>query len=77
MQSLDPTEFQTRRDKIDVALKNSGWDIADSSQVALEVDTKKSDFSTGNYRTYGETRKTIGIEDSSKTPDTKVESGHQ
>ena len=62
MQSLDPTEFQTRRDKIDVALDGSGWDIGDSSQVALEVDTKKSDFKTGNYKSHGDTRKMIGIE---------------
>lgn len=41
---LDLNEFQTRKQKIDVLLKEQGWDISDRSRVILEVDTKQSNF---------------------------------
>ena len=41
---LDLNEFQTRKLKIDVLLKEQGWDVGDRSKVVLGVDTKQSDF---------------------------------
>ena len=41
---LDLNEFQTRKQKIDIFLKEQGWDVGDRSKVVLEVDTKQSDF---------------------------------
>src|SRR6267143_695427 len=51
------TEYKTRREKIDVLLKRSGWDVRDRTKVILEVDTKQSDFKSGNYKTVQETLK--------------------
>lgn len=39
---LDLNEFQTRKQKIDVLLKEQGWDEDDRSKVILDVDTKAS-----------------------------------
>lgn len=49
------SEYRTRRDKIDVLLKKTGWDVNDRARVALEVDTKQSDFKAGNYKTMAQT----------------------
>ena len=32
-----PTEAETRRDKIDGKLREAGWDLADPSQVSIEL----------------------------------------
>lgn len=53
--SLDLPEFETRRQKIDVLLKEQGWDVGERSKVILEVDTKQSDFRAQNYKTVAET----------------------
>ena len=55
--SLDLPEFETRRQKIDVLLKEQGWDVGERSKVILEVDTKQSDFRAQNYKTVAETLK--------------------
>ncbi len=52
---LDLSEFQTRKQKIDVFLKKSGWHIEDKTKVLVEIDTKQSDFITQEYRTVSET----------------------
>lgn len=51
------SEFKTRQEKIDVLLKETGWDVKDRSKVWLEVDTKQSDFKKKDYRTVSETLK--------------------
>lgn len=48
-------EFQTRKQKIDVLLREQGWDVSDRSQIVVEVDTKQSDFKSRSYRTVSET----------------------
>ncbi len=53
----DPTEAQTRREKIDPLLKEQGWDVRNRSQVVLEVDTRQSDFVSRDYKTVKETLK--------------------
>ncbi len=52
------SEWRTRREKIDVLLKRSGWDVDDRTKVYQEVDTKQSDFKAGKYKTVTETLKT-------------------
>lgn len=51
----DPSEAQTRREKIDPLLKEQGWDVGIRSQVVLEVDTRQSNFITHDYKTVKET----------------------
>lgn len=51
------SEYRTRREKIDVQLRKSGWDVDDRSKVIQEVDTKQSDFKAGNYKTIDQTLK--------------------
>ncbi len=34
------SEYKTRREKIDVLLKKTGWDVTDRTKVVQEVDTK-------------------------------------
>jgi type I restriction enzyme R subunit len=50
-------EFETRKQKIDVLLREQGWHVDDRSKVILEVDTKQSDFRAQNYKTVSETLK--------------------
>lgn len=50
-------EYNTRRKKIDVLLKEQGWDVKDCSKIILEVDTKQSDFNAKKYKTISETLK--------------------
>ena len=52
-----PSEESTRKEKIDILLKQAGWDVSDQTRVVLEVDTKQSDFKRRNYRTVSETLK--------------------
>jgi type I restriction enzyme R subunit len=54
---LDLNEFQTRKLKIDVLLKEQGWNVDDRSKVVLEVDTKQSDFKKQDYKQVNETRR--------------------
>jgi len=63
MQSEYLTEWETRKAKIDVALKAAGWNPSDLSMIVQEVDTKQSDFLTRRYRLYKETKGTIGKEE--------------
>ena len=56
-QESDPNESETRRQKIDLLLKEQGWDVGHRSKVVLEVDTKQSDFRAQNYKTVSETLK--------------------
>ncbi len=50
-------EFQTRIKKVDVLLKEQGWDVKDSGKVVSEVDTKQSNFKEKRYLTVSETLK--------------------
>ncbi|MHC1600064.1 MAG: DEAD/DEAH box helicase family protein, partial [Candidatus Methanospirareceae archaeon] len=52
---MDLNEFETRKQKIDVLLKEQGWTVGDGRKVIIEVDTKQSDFRAQNYRTVSET----------------------
>jgi len=52
---MDLNEFQTRLQKIDVFLKEQGWDVGDRSKVITEVDTKQSDFTTQDYKRVSDT----------------------
>ena len=52
---LDLNEFQTRRQKIDLFLERSGWNVEDKTKVLVEIDTKQSDFITQEYRTVSDT----------------------
>ncbi|ATU08595.1 type I restriction endonuclease subunit R [Methanohalophilus portucalensis] len=54
---IDLNELETRKQKIDVLLKEHGWDISDRSKVVVEVDTKQSDFNKQVYKQVNETRK--------------------
>src|SRR3989304_7528529 len=58
VQMKPETEYETRRDLIDVMLKKAGWDPKDITKVIQEVDTKQSDFKTRSYKTRSETLKT-------------------
>lgn len=51
----DLNEFQTRKQKIDVLLREQGWDVKDRSKVVLEVDTRQSDFAKQDYKQVHET----------------------
>ena len=51
------SEFETRKKKIDVLLKEQGWNVKDRSKVWIEVDTKQSDFKTRKYKVVSETFK--------------------
>ena len=53
----DLSEWRTRIEKIDVALKDSEWDVKDKSKVWIEVDTKQSDFKSRKYKVVSETIK--------------------
>lgn len=52
---FDWNEFKTRIEKIDVLLKEQGWNVKDRTKVLVEVDTKQSDFKARNYKTVSET----------------------
>lgn len=52
---MERNEFLTRKEKIDVQLKETGWNVKDKSQIWLEVDTKQSDFKARNYKVVSET----------------------
>jgi type I restriction enzyme R subunit len=56
---LKGSEYRTRREKIDVHLKKSGWDVNDRTKVIQEVDTKQSNFKAGIYKTVEETLKSL------------------
>jgi hypothetical protein len=49
------SEYRTRKEKVDLLLKKSGWTVNDETHVVIEVDTKQSDFRKGNYKTVKET----------------------
>lgn len=49
------SEYRTRKEKIDVLLRATGWSVDDSSKVLIEVDTKQSDFQKRIYKTVKET----------------------
>ena len=49
------TEAQTRKLKIDVLLKEQGWNVLDRSQIVPEVDTKQSEFLSHRYTTVDQT----------------------
>jgi type I restriction enzyme R subunit len=53
--STDVNEFLTRKEKIDVLLREQGWIVGDRSKIITEVDTKQSDFLSQNYKTVSET----------------------
>ena len=53
---MDLNEYQTRKQKIDVMLKEQGWIVGDKSKVWIEVDKKQSDFRVQNYKTVDRTR---------------------
>ncbi|MBI5393265.1 DEAD/DEAH box helicase family protein, partial [Candidatus Woesearchaeota archaeon] len=54
---MDLNEFFTRIKKIDVQLKESGWNVKDKTKVWVEVDTKQSDFKARHYKVVSETIK--------------------
>lgn len=49
------SEHRTRKEKVDVILQRSGWHVENPTEIITEVDTKQSDFKTGNYKTVSET----------------------
>ena len=51
------SEAQTRKLKIDVLLREQGWDVSDRSRIVAEVDTKQSDFISHKYKTVDQTLK--------------------
>ncbi|MBI2183953.1 MAG: DEAD/DEAH box helicase family protein [Thaumarchaeota archaeon] len=51
------SEYKTRKEKIDVLLSKTGWDVRDRTKIIQEVDTKQSDFRAGNYKTVSQTLK--------------------
>jgi len=51
---MDLNEHQTRKQKIDVLLREQGWDVDNRSHVIQEVDTKQSDFNACDYKTVDE-----------------------
>ena len=52
---VDLNELQTRKQKIDVLLREQGWDVADRASAVLEIDTKQSDFVAHRYLVVEET----------------------
>ena len=50
-----PSEYRTRKEKIDVLLKKAGWDTHNQTDVVIEIDTKQSDFKKHDYKTVKET----------------------
>lgn len=54
---MDLNEIQTRKLKIDVLLREQGWDVNNRTQIIAEVDTKQSDFNARDYRDVSETLK--------------------
>ncbi len=52
---MDLNEFQTRKQKIDILLKEQGWLVDDKSKVIIEVDTKQSDFNQPKYEQVNDT----------------------
>jgi len=52
---INLSEHQTRLQKIDILLKEQGWDVRNRSQVIVEVDTKQSDFTKHIYKQIHET----------------------
>ena len=57
MYTFNESELRTRKDKIDVLLKEHGWDVEDKSKVLIEIDTKQSDFNKKDYKNVSETLK--------------------
>ena len=55
--SKDLNEFLTRKERIDVMLKEQGWVVGEREKIIVEVDTKQSDFRAQNYRTVSDTLK--------------------
>ena len=51
------SEAQTRKLKVDVLLKEQGWEVSNRSHLIAEVDTKQSDFIAHKYKTVDETLK--------------------
>ncbi len=52
---MELNEFLTRKQKIDVMLREQGWVVGDRTKVIVEVDTKQSDFRAQNYKTVSDT----------------------
>ncbi len=52
---IDLNEFQTRKQKIDVLLREQGWIVGDKKSVRIEIDTKQSNFRTQAYKMVDET----------------------
>ena len=52
---MELNEFLTRKQMIDVMLREQGWVVGDRAKVIVEVDTKQSDFRSQNYKTVSET----------------------
>jgi type I site-specific restriction endonuclease len=52
-----PSEYRTRKDKIDKMLEKSGWIVKDRTKVYEEVDTKQSDFNSDRNRDAEESRR--------------------
>ena len=52
---MDLNEFQTRRQKIDVLLREQGGVVGDRTKVITEVDTKQSDFRAQDYKRVSDT----------------------
>jgi type I restriction enzyme R subunit len=52
---MELNEFLTRKQKIDVLLREQGWVVGDRTKIITEVDTKQSDFRSQNYKTVSET----------------------
>jgi type I restriction enzyme, R subunit len=53
----DLNEAETRRQLIDKALEEQGWDVNNLSQVRVEIDSKQSNFNKRDYKDVDETLK--------------------
>ncbi len=56
----EETEWETRKNKIDIQLDKQGWNVKNAKKVILEVDTKQSDFKNRVYKVKSETWNTPG-----------------
>lgn len=53
----DLREFDTRKKRIDIFLRDCGWEVNDPSKVRVEIDSKQSNFEKRDYKNFSETFK--------------------
>lgn len=55
LEGMYQSEWETRKNKIDVQLKKTGWNAKDKTQIIEECDTLQSNFKTRKYLTHTDT----------------------